>query len=374
MRNNLRTRTLAAMFLAATVVASAPVTGFTAPVVAEAATTMDSAETIDIFQGVTANFSENSKNQKLYYKFYVKEDTMIDATITSDGNKVHSSFSIKKLTNRIYVNVKGEAHTESDNPKGYYYNLPASKDPYLLCIEGPYASDETVGVIATKVSDVSNHLKSAKSIKMGSLTSGQIYTEDDADCFKFNSGKFDLVKVSATSGHWASNDYAIYKDTTGSKASLVASFRYNSLGAETLSSGYIRLKKNTNYYVRVTRWNGDPREYSFKLKGAVDVPNSAKKAKVVKAGKLTKGLLEYKDDADYYQFKATKNGTVKLTCNAGSSYASDIEVYKKGSALKLVTTSVSINGTSAKFKVKKGKWYIVKVYGAANCTYSFKVK
>lgn len=67
MRNNLRTRTLAAMLLAATVVASAPVTGFTAPVVAEAATTMDSAETIDIFQGVTANFSENSKNQKLYY-------------------------------------------------------------------------------------------------------------------------------------------------------------------------------------------------------------------------------------------------------------------------------------------------------------------
>ena len=378
MTNKKVTRTLAAILMSATVVASAPAASLTAPVVAEAAINADSAQLVDIFQGMTTSISSDETDgthfEEKTFKFYNKSEAVIRLAVTSEDSSVSTTVSIRRKVNGIYVNVDGEKIDGSVNPKYTYYSLPASKDPYLLCLKGPYGQ-ENIGITATKVSDISNHLTSAKSIGLSKLVSGQIYTKDDVDCFKFNSGKFNLIKITATSGSWASNDYSIYKNTSGSTAALVSKFRYNSLGADTLTSNYIKVKPNTNYYIKTTVWNGDPREYSFKLKGYMDVSDSAKTAKMVKMGKLVNGKVECKDDDDYYIFKATKSGTVKLTSSASNAFASDIEVYRKGSASKLFEGGISTSGTQAKFKVKKNNYYIVKVIGhSSNTIYSFKVK
>ncbi len=379
MTNKKVTRTLAAILMSATVVASAPAASLTAPVVAEAAINADSAQLVDIFQGMTTSISSDETHfEEKTFKFYNKSEAVIRLAVTSEDSSVSTTVSIRRKVNGIYVNVDGEKIDGSVNPKYTYYSLPASKDPYLLCLKGPYGQ-ENIGITATKVSDISNHLTSAKSIGLSKLVSGQIYTKDDVDCFKFNSGKFNLIKITATSGSWASNDYSIYKNTSGSKAALVSKFRYNSLRADTLTSNYIKVKPNTNYYIKTTvwnaLWNGESREYSFKLEGYMDVSDSAKTAKMVKMGKLVNGKVECKDDDDYYIFKATKSGTVKLTSSASNAFASDIEVYRKGSASKLFEGGISTSGTQAKFKVKKNNYYIVKVIGhSSNTTYSFKVK
>ncbi len=371
MTNKKVTRTLAAILMSATVVASAPAASLTAPVVAEAAINADSAQLINIYQGVTTSVK---KEEDQTFKFYNKSATVIRLAVTSEGEGVSASAGIRKMVNGIYVNVEGEKAEDSSNPKYTYYSLPASEKPYLLCVKGSYR-DETLGITATKMSDISNDLRSAKSVKLSELVSGQIYTKEDVDCFKFNSGKYNLIKITATSGSWASNDYSIYKNTSGSTAALVSKFRYNSLGADTLTSNYIKVKPNTNYYIKTTKWNGDPKEYSFKLKGYQDVSNEDKTAVHVKMGKAVKGKVEYKGDNDCYVFKATKSGKVKLTCSNSDAFASDIEVYRKGSATKLYKGGIYTSGTKATFKVKKNKYYIVRVIGnTSNTTYTFKVK
>jgi hypothetical protein len=84
-------------------------------------------------------------------------------------------------------------------------------------------------------------------------------------------------------------------------------------------------------------------------------------------GKAVKGQLEVKDDVDYYKFKATKSGKVKLTASAEEAFFKDVtmDIYKKGSASKLVTTEVKKTATKASFKVKKNMWYVVRITGAA---------
>jgi hypothetical protein len=157
---------------------------------------------------------------------------------------------------------------------------------------------------------------------------------------------------------------------------VVGSWKYNSLSSETQTSDYIRLEKNTDYYIDAKWWNGDPEEYSFNILGYVDVENQEKKASVVKMGKSVAGQLEVKDDVDYYKFKATKSGKVKLTASAEEALLNPVtmDIYKKGSASKLVTTKVEKTATKASFKVKKNKWYVVRITGAAKKTYTFKIK
>lgn len=371
MKNKRINRTLAAVLMSATVLASAPVAGFTAPVVAEAAYKAENATPVDIFNGFTATLSKSAEQ---LYRFNVTKDTVIALTVSSEDNSVSTDVTIKRKINGIYVNVKGYRYTDSNNLRQDYYNLPADNSPYLICLKGPF-TEETVGITATKMKDVSNHITSAKEIKMGKLAAGQLYTEDDNDYFKFNSGKYNLIKIQATSENWASNDYSVYKDTSGKAASLVGSFRYNDLGGDTEVSNYIRVTPHKTYYVKVNRWNGDPKEYSFKVKGFMDVSDSAKTAKSVKMGKTVKGKIEVKEDVDYYVVKATKTGMAKLSCSSSGLFASEIEVYRKGSAKKLFAGYISPSGNEAKFKVQKNKSYIVKVIGkSTGSTYSFKLK
>ena len=375
MKNNKFYRLLAAGLISTTVLSAGPVATFAgASVVAQAASTMDTATEIDLFSGFETTIS---KGEVQYYKFYNTTETAIDLTIGSNDNHIDADVSIMKKTNGIYVNVPGYKYKKGSNPEAYYYCLEADKNPYILVVKGSeYEDSETLGITATKLEDPSASLKSGKKVKTGELVSSRIYTEEDRDCYKFNSGKYNLIKIQATSGSWASNIYSVYKNTSGASSSLVGSWKYNSLSSETQTSDYIRLEKNTDYYIDAKLWNGDPEEYSFKILGYVDVENQEKKASVVKMGKAVKGQFEVKDDVDYYKFKATKTGKVKLTATADATFTTDvtIDVYKKGSASKLVSEGVKEKGTLGKFKVKKGQWYIVRIAGPKAHNYTFKIK
>ncbi|SCW42059.1 hypothetical protein SAMN02910400_00693 [Lachnospiraceae bacterium C10] len=375
MKNNKFYRLLAAGLISTTVLSAGPVATFAgAPVVAQAASTMDTATEIDLFSGFETTVS---KGEVQYYKFYNTTGTAIDLTIGSNDNHIDADVSIMKKINGIYVNVRGYKYKKGSNPEAYYYCLEADKNPYILVVKGSEDEDsETLGITATKLEDPSASLKSGKKVKTGELVSSRIYTKDDRDCYKFNSGKYNLIKIQATSGNWASNIYSVYKNTSGASSSVVGSWNYNSLSSETQTSDYIRLEKNTDYYIDAKLWNGDPEEYSFKILGYVDVENQEKKASVVKMGKSVAGQLEVKDDVDYYKFKATKSGKVKLTASAEEAFFKDVtmDIYKKGSASKLVTTEVKKTATKASFKVKKNKWYVVRITGAAKKAYTFKIK
>lgn len=377
MKNNKFYRLLAAGLISTTVLSAGPVATFAgAPVVAQAASTMDTATEIDLFSGFETTVS---KGEVQYYKFYNTTETAIDLTIGSNDNSIQATPSVMKLTNGIYEKVDSEQHVKGKNPSSYYFCLPADKNPYILCItESKWLlnDSETVRITATKKEDPSSSPALATKIKMGEDVSSRIYTKTDTDFYKFNTGKYNLIKITATSGNGSSNIYTIYKAKGDTTSSIVQGWKYNSLSSETQTSDYIRLEKNKDYYIKAERWNGGPEEYSFSLKGYIDVEDTEKKAKTVKMGKAVAGQLEVKDDVDYYKFKATKSGKVKLTASAEEAFFKDVtmDIYKKGSASKLVTTKVEKTATKASFKVKKNKWYVVRITGAAKKTYTFKIK
>lgn len=342
-----------------------------------AGNTLDTVETIDIFTGIQGTINSETNQEEQYFKFYIDKDSVIDLSMTVSDSSLSTNYYIEKRINGIYSNVPGYRYDHSvPNIDHTYYYLPADPNPYILRLKGGYG-EEQYSIVANRVDDVSNNLTSPKTTKVNTLTSGTLYTENDVDCYTFNTGKYNIINIDAVAGNWCSPVYSIYTNTSGSDAALVKQWRYNSLGSANESSGYIKLNKNTNYYLKVALWNGDPNTYSFKLKGYVDVANSDKSAQTIKLEKNVSSKLEYVKDVDCYKFKATKTGTMKLSSNCSTGYNAKIAVYRKGSNILLTNDYITKDGNVKKFKVKKGKWYIVRVTNessSSNPTYKFKVK
>ena len=327
-------------------------------------------EEINILEPINDTISVNTSKEDKYFSFKLNEATVLNITFTAEHS---SDYEILHLVNGINEKVKGYCYYKGGGLTRTYYNLSADVE-YTLHIIGSYSEDK-YAFSAVKVKDLPSHIKSAKNIKLDKLVAGQIYTSDDVDYFKFNTGDKNIVYISAISGNWSSPVYSLYKDTSESEAALVGSWNYNSLGSKDLVSDYYKLDKNTTYYLKVALWNGNPNEYSFTLNSSVDVADKAKDAKVIKLNKKIKGNIEVAKDVDYYKFKAKKDGTLKVSWASTKKGYNPIymTISQKGSSQTLVNDKATTSGETKEITVKKGKWYTIKISGDIS-DYTFDIR
>lgn len=344
----------------------------------------DSAQELDILtNGITGELSENSKKATLCYKYTPKENMVVKSTLAIDGNgRVNLEF--KKKVNGVYVKVSSWCKERVDGVS--YSTTPLEKgSQYVVVVEyEPLFGDNMSFALAFEdVKDEGEKLSDAKNtvIKVGEGKDGKLHYQGDHDYYTVNTGKYNGIKVSLDAGD---GTYPVLEvlDKKGKRVSEV-----NTIYVK--DSGYVytnkTLKKNTNYVIHVYWWNGyglklKEGDYHLDVSGYMEVSNKEKSAEKIMIGKTVKGRSEYKGDKDYYKFKATKTTTLSIKgVNAGADGkdGQTVTVYQAGTSRKLVDHVAF--GTKKKFKVKKGKTYIVVIervgnYKGIDGTYSYKVK
>lgn len=326
-----------------------------------------SSSNIDIYSigSIQGSFSKETTNT---YTFRPARSGVIKVTRTlSESYGQGVTFTLKKITNG--VNTEINPYHPSHDTDVSFYDIEVDQD-YTVEIYWKYNKDIQYSFSIEDMMDMSSSPNSAPEIKFGNKVAGSIYTKNDVDCFKFNSGNCNMFKIESYASSQFSPEFKVYEGTSNSDLAIVADFKHNSNGEDI--SGLFKIKKNTTYYVYVSLWNWDPGEYSFTLKGITDVSNTTGSAKAIKLNKTIKGTCEFKEDLDYYKFKATKSGTIKLTGNNASYF--NIFVKRKGSSTYTLK-KWEYGNYSFTFKVKKGKTYYVGIGDYIyDGDYSFKLK
>lgn len=329
--------------------------------------TQQSVSTIisDIYNSsiITGSFSAKGVKD---YSFKPNKTGAIKVTLTASNESGYSyTIRLKKYVNSVWSDVEGY---KEDNYK-IYYNIEAGYS-YILSIEFSSSKTSDYSIVIEDLKDITDNPAAASEIVMGTQIAGTLDTKADVDYYRFNTGKYNMLYITSYAGNECAPTYTIYKDTSGSDVAIVKEFNADS-GHED-KSDVIRLEKNRVYYVKVNLWNYRHGEYSFILNGLIDVSDTTSGAKSIKFNKTVHGTCEINRDLDYYKFKATKSGRIKLTGNNPNFFY--IYVKRKGSST-YVLKEWETGNYSFVFNVKKGKTYYIGIGDYPNKgDYSFKIK
>ncbi len=328
--------------------------------------------------------------QNGYFKINLKVNKNSDLSLIQDG----WAFEIYKK-DAMDTCIKGvyKITSSADSPclgmeEGrYYVKVFAQKTSDFggECAPDGCPFDITASYVATPYweSEANDLRNDAETIFTNKTYSGTIYNRLDEDWYKFNitkNGYFtvtlkpdkDLCSLEAIQDGW-------YFEIVDINNNVIAS--YEDIKTSGVTSYPVPFKKGT-YFVKVraqkqSDFGGtmDPRDQVYNLtvkeiandyweKENNDLQN---KANTIKLGKTYKGLTYYRKDADWYKFKLTANGKVKVSLkkDAKTDYENvqdgwDFFVYNANT--KELAHQVGIKSAdSVTLDLKKGTYYI-KVY------------
>lgn len=227
-------------------------------------------------------------------------------------------------------------------------------------------------------SEKNNTLKQADKIELDTKYHGNLFIEEDIDCYQFEikkSGYFTVgfeTEEIAEKSRWK---ITIFDADKKRIATLVDE------GARTVASRRLGFEKGS-YYIQVEsytteagrQWTSDKYELSVEYElcdnWESEYNDSFKKADPINVNKTYYGNMKTKEDKDYYKFKITEAGYFRVNFKEEESEAHSrfsISIYN--SAKNLITTFEDYgltSSTSIPLGYEKGTYYIqVKSYNTA---------
>ncbi|MBE5906411.1 MAG: hypothetical protein E7277_06400 [Lachnospiraceae bacterium] len=343
----------------------------------------NAAQELDILtNGISGELSAKGE-ATLCYKYTPKKNMVVKSSLAIEGDG-DVQWKFKKKVNGVFMAVESWCKEKRDGIS--FATTPLAKNTqYVVEVKykTTYGDSMSFALAFEDAKDEGEKRADAKNtvVKVGGGKDGKFNYQGDHDYFSVNTGKYNGIKVTLDAGK---GTYPVLEvmDKKGKRVSEVNTIYVN-------SSGYVytnkTLKKHTDYVIHVYWWNGcglkmDEGDYHLSVKGYNEVSNKARTAKKIKIGKKVKGRSEYKGDKDYYKFTATKTTTLSIkgvNVGAEAKDGQTVSVLKAGSNHRLVNRVEF--GTKKKFKVEKGKTYIVVIervgnYKGIDGTYSFIIK
>ncbi len=329
------------------------------------------ATTIDIFTVGTIS-SANTEKERGWFEFIPDHNALINIVDVAKYGK----WELFKKENNNWVSMGQQNY--NDVYKGVTYRLSAYS---YLAIQSYYEPEDYIYSLSIgEYNDVSGAVEDATKVNLGDTISGTVYSKNDTDWYKINTGKNNLIRINDLAyGGWDS--VRIYKNTSDLDNAIIGK-------CDKGTSDWFRVDKNSTYYIKIadsfSYMSIKPFEYSFSVNGTSDAGDTEKTAEKIKIGKVyTKSCIDDKDK-DVYAFKATKNGTVKIAgciSEKGALYYGSVpaklgmSVKQKGSVSILSNIKELDENFSTSFKVKKGKtYYVIMTPENTWSTYQFKVK
>lgn len=341
---------------------------------------------------------------KDWYKFTTTKDGKFSVTLSlDDATNVDEIGWGWNLTiydsgfNEIkgYSNIDRTTTTvELPFAKGTYYLKVEMQHTSFPCLDCVYGIKVNYMMPAKWESEYNDENKYAEVINVNEVWNGSTYTTEDVDWYKFSTTKAGYFQVEFSvpfevdsekiSWGW---DVTIYdKDFT---AIRVLS------GVKSKETSIILPYGKDTFYIKVQPQHGSfaplDCDYSFKIinKAATNFESenndTKKKADTITLGKTYNSITYHSEDNDWYKFKVTKNGTVKLELKKHSSAsAEDINwgwiytVYDKNNNEVAEIDNIKSKGI-ATVNLKNGTYY-VKVttqhssFAPTDCRYTISTK
>ena len=294
----------------------------------------------------TARTYDDILNNSYYITIYDGNFKEITSDFFNENNWVSKRLNFKKGT-VMYVRIQGYSSYYDYSQDGHY------------CI--------TAETKSTSNWEVEDNNTKPKATKLSKKVTGTIYNEKDVDFYKYTAPKNGYVKfkfcnvdgVTDTSG-W---NVCVY-DSNFNDISSQYSFSNDYL------FGTFMVKKGTVYYLKVSMAGIGIMDHEYTITPVLKVTNyiekennnSFGKASTISQGKYRIGALNREADRDYYKFKASKTGTLKINLKIEERMSHGYEMIVYNSNRQEIRSINDVrSGGVLKVKVKKGKSYYVKI-------------
>ncbi|MDD6488492.1 MAG: Ig-like domain-containing protein [Clostridia bacterium] len=320
-----RLKKLTSVFLAVVmaigVLAIAPLT------VSAAGNTMATATNYTLGSNVSGSITKS--NEKDFYKFTIPTSGRIkldiNAEISEAYYRIYDADGNAMFDNRKYWNNTTEVMKSSDNidltAGTYYFNIAdswGSTGNYNFKISFTSANES----FKETGYGQDNALKDANSISLNKTYKGQIATNDEKDFYKFTLSTSGRIKLDIN----AEISEAYYRIYDADGNAMFDNRKYWNDTTEVMkSSDNIDLTAGT-YYFNIERNWGRTGNYNFKIsftsanesfkETGYGTNNTLKDANSISLNKTYKGQIATNDDKDFYKFKVSKSGKVKLNVDS----------------------------------------------------------
>ena len=300
-------------------------------------------------------------NQTNYYKFTTGTELSCYTLEASAGSDNNISIGICddleiKLISVPSVDSKGTAISVKLKRNTTYYI-------YVSPNNGQYAF---YSFRITGKPDTADQLSEAKEIGIGELVNDTSCVSSDEDWFKFTTGgelsSYTLNAIGKTGT--VSIDICDEMEKR-----LVSGFVAGSEG----NSLTLKLDPGTTYYICVYPNNCDYAEYSLKITGKRDAPDTMQTANPVDITKTVKSDICTNDDIDWFAFDTDSKGKYTFSV-VGIDNSVSLSVCNKKQTELLAINGVANSGGQQTVYLKGGTRYYVKIMAASPARYSFTAK
>lgn len=329
------------------------------------------------------NGSSYKKDDEDWYKFTTDKDGKISVTFSIDSKtdieKINDGWSYtiydSKFTELKTYSYITNNFTSVELPfaKGTYYVKVAVQDSWDPCLDCVYGIKVNFKTPVRWESEYNDKSTQADVIKVNEVWNGSSYKSDDVDWYKFQTTKSGYFKVTFSIPSYVDNEaikdgwYMTIYDKNYNEIKKVTYIKSNT------TTVILPYGKSTFYVEVGVQDSWDPCldcDYQIKVTNTASTSyesenNDVKsKSDTITLGKTYNGITNNDNDVDWYKFKVTKTGVVRLELKKHSSSSKeDIQngwyyiVYNSSNKEVARINDIKSKGV-ATMDLKKGTYYV----------------